>query len=153
MSTSIIVIVSKSASFNIDSSMFVVDGCWSEGYIFDREVFFMLGFKHDQDYCFVGATNYIPNSYRLCVGGDIDAGKYEAFLHDDRQISDVSSWVYRSILNYLFRHNKQEYDRVRKEMKPVDLLPELEDEFGFYMPNDVLEEFIIEFPMFKHINV
>ena len=38
-------------------------------------------------------------------------------------------------------------------MKPVDLLPELEDEFGFYMPNDVLEEFIIEFPMFKHINV
>jgi hypothetical protein len=89
----------------------------------------------------------------LCVGGDIDAGKYEAFLHNDRQISDVSNWVYRSILNYLFKDNKQEYDRVRKEMKPADLLPELEDEFGFYMPNDVLEEFIVEFPMFKHINV
>lgn len=140
-----IVLVSKSASFAINNSMFVVDGNLNDGYTFDEDVFFMLGLKEHEDYSFV--------LHRLCVGGDINAGKYEAFSLDDKQISDVSSWIYRSILNYLFRHNKQEYDRVRKEMKPVDLLPELEDEFGFYMPNDVLEEFILEFPMFKHINV
>jgi hypothetical protein len=140
-----IVLVSESASFTLDNSMFVVDGNFNDGYTFNEDIFFMLGLKEHEDYSFV--------LHRLCVGGDIHAGKYEAFLHDDKQISDVSSWVYRSILNYLFKDNKQEYDRVRKEMKPADLLPELEDEFGFYMPNDVLEEFIVEFPMFKHINV
>ena len=140
-----IVLVSKSASFTINNSMFVVDGNFNDGYTFDEGVFFMLGLKEHEDYSFVLS--------RLCVGGDIHAGKYEAFLYEDKEIFEVLSWIYRSILNYLFRHNKQEYDRVRKEMKPVDLLPELENEFGFYMPNDVLEEFIIEFPMFKHINV
>ncbi len=140
-----IVLVSKSASFAIDNSMFVVEGNIKDGYIFDKDVFFMLGLKEHEDYSFV--------VHRFCVGGDIDAGKYEAFLYDDKQISDILNWVYKSILNYLFKNNKQEYDRVRKEVKPIDLLPELENEYGFYMSNNVLEDFVLEFPMFKHINV
>ena len=53
------VIVSSSASFAIDNSMFVVDGSYEEGYVFDQDVFFMLGLELSKDYCFVGMSNGI----------------------------------------------------------------------------------------------
>ena len=49
-----LVLVSPESSFAIDSSMFVVNGSYESGYEFDEELFFMLGLKPNEDYCYVG---------------------------------------------------------------------------------------------------
>ena len=49
-----LVLVSPDASFAIDSSMFVVNGSWESGYEYDKDIFFMLGFKLNKDYVYIG---------------------------------------------------------------------------------------------------
>lgn len=147
-----IVIVSSTVSFNLDNSMFVVEGSYCKGYVYNKDVFFMLGLKEDQDYCFVGARSYIA-SYRLRVGGDSFVGKYEAVLFEDTEVSKILQWIYKSIASYLFKTNRESYDLFKSNAKPIDLLPELENEFGFYMPDKVLEDFIVTFSFFKPIDV
>lgn len=46
-----LVLVSPNASFQLDNSMFVVNGSWESGYEYDEEVFFILGVE---EYVFVG---------------------------------------------------------------------------------------------------
>lgn len=40
------VLVSKSDSYLLDSSMFVVEGSWENGYVYDKDVFYALGIKN-----------------------------------------------------------------------------------------------------------
>jgi hypothetical protein len=153
MSNSTIVMVSSAASFNLDNSMFVVDGSLLEGYAFDKNIFFMLGLKEDKDYCFVGATNYVKHPYRFRIGGDSVDSLYEAFLYDESRISEVLDFMYKSILSHWFREDIKQFDKYKNEIKPSDLLPDFNTEWGFYTLDSVLEQFIIEFPEFKSINV
>jgi hypothetical protein len=37
------VIVSKEDSWKLDSSMFIIDGSWETGYVYDKNIFFMVG--------------------------------------------------------------------------------------------------------------
>ena len=62
------VVVSSSASFAIDNSMFVVDGSYEQGYDFDQDVFFMLGLEFSKDYCFVGMSNGVDANKPQKVG-------------------------------------------------------------------------------------
>ena len=146
-----IAIVSKCASFNLNNSMFVVVGSWSEGYVFDKDIFFMLGLKKEEDYCFVEDTNYVQRPYRFRIGGDSTHIKYEAFLYDETRISEVLTWMYKSILSYWFREDLKRFDSYRKEIKPSDLQSDFNTEWGFYTID--LEQFITEFSEFKAIDV
>jgi hypothetical protein len=143
-----IVLVSESASFAINNSMFVVDGNLNEGYTFDKGVFFMLGLKEDQDYCFLFSCCNVELqcSSRFIIGGDSIHIKYEAFLHDEVRISEVLTWICTSIIP--FQNHLTCID-----VKPLGLLEEFNTEEGFYSPDTVLQQFIIEFPEFKAIDV
>lgn len=46
------VLVSKEDSWKLDTSMFIVEGSWETGYIYDRQIFFMVGVTA---YCGEGA--------------------------------------------------------------------------------------------------
>lgn len=148
-----IVLASKSASFVINNSMFVVDGSWSEGYVYDKNIFFMLGLKEEEDYCFVGATSYIRHPYRFRIGGDSNHIMYEAFLYEDKRISEVLTWMYKNILSHWFRKDVKHFDKLKKDLKPLDLLPDFNTEWGFYTLDSDLKRFIEEFPEFKAINI
>jgi hypothetical protein len=47
------VLVSKEDSWKLDSSMFIIDGSWETGYVYDENIFFMVGVT---SYCEVGAS-------------------------------------------------------------------------------------------------
>jgi hypothetical protein len=48
------VIVSKEDSWKLDSSMFYVEGNWETGYVFDKNIFFMVGVT---TFCEVGDSS------------------------------------------------------------------------------------------------
>lgn len=63
----LLVITTPEAAYKLDHSMLVLDGCQSDGYTYDHEVFFMEGIK-DSEWCEVGATcNIRSNWTKVCV--------------------------------------------------------------------------------------
>lgn len=144
-----LVLVSKSASFLMDTSMFVVNGNYEDGYVYDKDVFFMLGLKINEDYCFVGQDDIIITFITLRVGGDASAGFYEAKVYDEWRTNEILDWTQRSILAHWFKHDLNQYDFLRRNAKASNLLPDFLS--GFYMPNDLLEEFVKTFPEFQPV--
>lgn len=69
-----IVIVSQDASFKLDNSMFVVDGSYESGYVYDEDVFIdvcMIESINENDWCFVGDNcpyTYDPNHTIATIG-------------------------------------------------------------------------------------
>lgn len=61
-----LVIVSKDASFKLDNSHFVVDGCYEDGYTYDRDIFFMEGLGNSE-WCPVGKSSQYRPSYGAFV--------------------------------------------------------------------------------------
>jgi hypothetical protein len=62
-----LVLVSKQDSWKIDSSMFCIEGSWETGYVFDVDIFFMVGVT---TYYKVGASisvsaGFEPSTNRL----------------------------------------------------------------------------------------
>jgi hypothetical protein len=64
-----IALVSSSASFMLDNSMFVVEGDEFSGYVYSPEVFFMLGLTIMKDFCFVGQSNPVEGLFRPSKAG------------------------------------------------------------------------------------
>jgi len=85
------VVVSYNTSFAIDNSMFVVDGSYHEGYVYDEDIFFMLGLEIHKDYCFVGASSEVNCiwDYVLDAGlySNVEFKKSSIDLFIDRYIS------------------------------------------------------------------
>lgn len=67
--SNVTVIVSSSASFIIDNSMFVVEGSYESGYVYNEDVFFMLGLEPNKDYCLVGMANEVFKSQKMGTRG------------------------------------------------------------------------------------
>lgn len=58
------VLVSRDDAWNLENSMFVVEGCWETGFILDADIFFMVGVT---TYCLENARCNVPNIVSLRI--------------------------------------------------------------------------------------
>lgn len=67
-----VVLVSKEDSWKLDSSMFCLEGSWETGYVYDKDIFFM-----------VGVTTYykVGTSVVVNAGFEPSSNKMEFVLH------------------------------------------------------------------------
>lgn len=99
------VLVSKEDSWKLDTSMFIIDGSWETGYVYDENIFFMVGVTTcygEGDSSPVihsnGRVHQDPVSTLRVMPSDSDAYGWE---YDVDYIEDLGPlWTVRSINSY-----------------------------------------------------
>lgn len=76
METMLVLVSSREVAARLEQSMFPVEGDFDNGYVYNRDVFFMEGITSD-DWCPVGAISY---SHSCRVTGEHHLGDFNCGL-------------------------------------------------------------------------
>jgi hypothetical protein len=89
------VLVSREDAWKLDTSMFVVDGSWKTGYLYDRQIFFMVGVT---SYCGEGASSFASLNWTPC-----SPEMHHVLIHLER----AEYWLAQGELEHVAKANSE----------------------------------------------